>query len=109
MRDNPIAAHWHGRGRLGPVFWGWGVAVSTVVTAVFMILTAAGGTGFVLGQLLLLAFVPYTVWILVSVWRCAPNAPAEWQSVAARWLTVAWAINAFLLIVFVEIDLATAA
>lgn len=108
MSDNPIVAHWRGRGRLGTVFWVWGVAVSTAVTAVFLALTAAGGTGFVIGQLLLLAFVPYTVWILVSVWRCAPNTPVEWQAVAARWLTVAWAINAFFLIVFVEIDLAFA-
>ena len=53
---------------------------------------------------LLLAFAAYTAWILVAVWRCAANAPPFWGALA-RWLTVAWAANAALLIGFLEIDL----
>jgi len=108
MAGNPLTTHWRGEGSLATVFWGWGVVVSTIVTAAFVALTAAGGVAFALGQLLLLAFVPYTVWILVSVWRSAERAGTGWRAVAARWLTVAWAINAFFLIVFVEIDIALA-
>jgi hypothetical protein len=44
----------------------------------------------------------YTVWILVSIWRCAGNidspaplgVPRDVWSMLARRLTVAWAINA---------------
>jgi len=106
MTRNPLVAAWRGEASLGGVFWGWGVAVSTIVTAAFFLLTRAGGAGFMAGQLLLLAFVPYTAWILVSIWRCAETTAIEWHGIAARWLTVAWALNALMLIVFVESDLA---
>jgi hypothetical protein len=42
----------------------------------------------------------YSVWILVSVWRCADNVRTrpldqdpEFWSTLARWSTVAWALN----------------
>ncbi|MBN4664028.1 hypothetical protein H4F36_24735, partial [Escherichia coli] len=69
---------------------------------VWLALREDGGSP--LCQFLVLAFVTYTAWILVSIWRCAPNARRPYYGDMARALTVAWAINAALLIFFVEMD-----
>ena len=93
---------WNGEGRLAPLYWGWGVAASTVLAAVVAIPPLAGwvGAGWALfGVVVLMA---YTAWICISVWRSADNidsaAPlgidrAVWSGLA-RVLTVGWALNA---------------
>ena len=91
-----------GQGRLAPLYWGWGVAGSFLL-AFFVAwppLTGRAGLGWALATIALGAV--YTLWILVSIWRCADNiahpaplgAPREAWSWLARWLTVAWALNA---------------
>lgn len=62
---------WRGEQPLWKVFWVYGVAISSVLIAFYVI-------GFyvdriALRQVLLLCFAPYTAWILISVWRCANN------------------------------------
>lgn len=54
-------------------------------------------------QALLMLFIAYTVWILVSVWRCAETSDPHWRLIA-RCLTVAWAGNATLVVLFLQID-----
>lgn len=93
---------WHGRRPLGPIFWLYGVAVSWLVVMRYALAMRDGQL--LLQQVLLPCFAAYTVWILVSVWRCAANAPPIW-GVLARWLTVAWAVNAALVVGFLQIDL----
>lgn len=80
---------WHGREKLWIVFWAYGLFGSGAVLGIWLALTlialqiglvidpvkGGGGlygatTGLALGALLAL---PYTVWIAVSLWRCAPN------------------------------------
>jgi hypothetical protein len=100
-----IVDAWKGRDRLWRVFWLYGVLTSALITGVFLWLISSDTAGFGLRQLLLAAFVPYTAWILVSVWRCAFNARNEVWGHIARALTIAWAINASLLVVFAELDL----
>ncbi|MEP0764683.1 MAG: hypothetical protein HRF48_18295 [Chloroflexota bacterium] len=100
-----VLRYWQGRGPLWKVFWVYGVLTSAVVTALFMLLVRLEGDGFGLHQLLMLLFVPYTVWILVSVWRCAFNTENAYYGYLARAMTVAWAVNAALLVLFVELDL----
>jgi hypothetical protein len=51
-------------------------------------------------QLVLAALAPYTVWIVISVWRCAFNVEKPLYGHIARALTVSWAINAVLVLGF---------
>jgi hypothetical protein len=94
-----------GRAALGRVFWVYGVLVSSGLALLFLLAREAQRVD--VQQLLLLLLVLYTGLILVAVWRCAGPAPAPWGQVA-RALTVAWALNALLLIGFLQIELVVA-
>lgn len=98
----PELRAWHGVAPLGRVFWLYGVLVSAVLILVFVL--AIYQDRLALRQIVLLLFAGYTVWILVSVWRCAEHAEPRW-GVPARWLTVAWAGNAAMVVLFLQIDL----
>ncbi len=92
---------WYGLEPLWKVFWGYGVLASTVMAALYAI--ALFQQRIIVQQLLLIFFAGYTVWIIVSVWRCAQSAAPIWQTLA-RSLTVAWAANATLVVSFLELD-----
>lgn len=100
---NPIMHYWDGNGPLWKVFWIYGVATSLALAGLYWL--AMRDDMAWAQQILLLFFVPYTAWILVAVWRCAPNTGVERFGIVARGLTVAWAINAILLTLFLEFDL----
>jgi hypothetical protein len=95
-----LVTYWRGDGPLWRVYWLYGVLISTILAGIYA--TALANNSIWLQQLLLPIFVAYTGWIVVSVWRCAPNASQEIYTVLARWLTVAWAINAILLAGFLQ-------
>ena len=92
-------------GRLWLVFWIYGVLLSTIVTGVFVAQLATEDPIPGLKQVLIVAFIPYTVWILVSIWRSAFNVENELYGHMARALTIAWAINITLLIISAELGL----
>lgn len=100
----PELRAWHGAESLGKVFWGYGVCVSAVFALLYVLAMYEGRL--IAQQLMLFGFAGYTAWILVSVWRCAANAHPFWGLVA-RWLTVAWAGNTVLVLVFLQLDLVT--
>lgn len=100
-----VTKAWKGKEPLWRVFWLYGVLTSALVTAVFLWIVATDVESFGLRQLLLIVFVPYTAWILVSIWRCAFNVGAEIYGHLARWLTVAWALNAAFLVISAELDM----
>lgn len=89
-----------GRAALGRVFWVYGVLVSAGLALLFVLARQAERAD--LQQLLLLLFPAYTAAILVAVWRCGEHA--AW-GVVARALTVAWALNTLLLLLFLQIEL----
>lgn len=93
---------WNGDADLATVFWFYGVLTSSIL----MIFYAA--TIYLLHpvaeQLLLICFALYTVWILVSIWRCSLATDTFW-SLLARFLTIAWAGNAAMLLVFRQFEL----
>ena len=99
---NPITRYWHGKGRLAPLYWLWGVAGSILLAVLVAGPPLAGlaGPGWALAGIAVGAV--YTLWILVSIWRCAENiahpaplgAPREAWTWLARVLTIGWAINA---------------
>ena len=94
-----------GRGeeRLWKVFWIYGVVVSSGVVGVYI--AAFDDAHVLLRQILLPCFAAYTAWILVSVWRCADNTNERFWGTLARFLTVAWAGNAALIVLFLQINL----
>lgn len=94
---------WRGEQPLWKVFWVYGVVASGVLITFYVIAFYADRIA--LRQVLLLCFAPYTAWILVSVWRCANNTQERIWSLFARLLTVAWACNTILIVVFLELNL----
>jgi hypothetical protein len=99
----PELSAWRGRQPLWKVFWLYGVAVSSALIAIYYLAFLADAVA--LRQILLLCFAPYTAWILVSIWRCSNNAREQYWRMLARFLTVAWALNAALIVIFVEMNL----
>jgi hypothetical protein len=95
---------WHGEEPLWKVFWGYGVLTSAILATIYAV--AIYNAHLVLQQVLLLCFVAYTIWILISVWRCAENTQEKFWGLLARFLTVAWAGNTIMIITFLQIDLA---
>ncbi len=93
---------WRGEMALWRVFWGYGVLASSALIALFASAISLGQRA--LQQGLILVFAGYTVWILVAIWRCAPNALPYWGNLA-RWLTMAWALNAAFVLAFLQLDL----
>ncbi|ESR23425.1 hypothetical protein [Lutibaculum baratangense] len=99
---DPELKAWQGRAPLWRVFWLHGVGVSACLLAV--ILFALHDGRFLQLQIALIAFLAYTAWLLVAVWRCTRNAAPFWGDFA-RVLTVSWAANACALSIFLEIEL----
>jgi len=93
---------WQGRMSLPVVFWGYGVAVSMALAILHATALDAGQLAF--QQVLILISAAYTVWILVAIWRGAPNASPFWGTLA-RWLTVAWGLNTALVLFFLQLEL----
>lgn len=96
---------WHGEQPLWKVFWVYGVATSGVLITFYVIAFYVDRVA--LRQVLLLCFSFYTAWILVSVWRCANNTEERIWGLFARLLTVAWACNTIMIVVFVQFNLIT--
>ncbi|MBZ0147031.1 MAG: hypothetical protein K8F62_05735 [Pseudorhodoplanes sp.] len=94
---------WHGEQPLWKVFWIYGVATSVTIVALYVI--AFYDDRMALRQVLLPCFAAYTVWILVSVWRCASNTREPSWGTLARFLTVAWAVNTILVLTFLQLNL----
>jgi len=94
---------WRGEEPLWKVFWIYGVAVSCSVVAVYI--AAFDDAHVLLRQILLPCFAAYTAWVLVSVWRCADRTEEKFWGMLARFLTVAWAGNAILIVAFLQMNL----
>lgn len=92
---------WRGEMPLARVFWGYGVLLSLALAALTAMALLQGH--WLTCQLLLMAAAVYTVWIVVSVWRCAGRADPYW-GIFARWLTVAWALNAAMMLAFLQVE-----
>lgn len=93
---------WHGLLPLWRVFWGYGVLASSVMIGLYAV--AAIYRKAAVQQSLLIFFAVYTAWIVVAVWRCAENSEPHWRLIA-RCLSVAWAGNAIMVVIFLQLDL----
>ena len=99
----PELAAWRGQQPLWKVFWLYGVAASSALIALYLFAFLVDAVA--LRQIFVLFFAPYTAWILVSIWRCSNNVREPFWRMLARFLTIAWACNAILIIVFIEMNL----
>ena len=98
----PEVRAWRGEARLWTVFWLHGVLVSSVLIGFYV--SSIYRSEALLEQALLICFGVYTIWILFSIWRCSLAADPFW-GLLARWLTIAWAANAALVLFFRQLEL----
>ena len=91
----------HGNSPLWRVFWLEGVLASHVLFAGIVLSYATVGTPVLAAMLV--GFLLYTAWIMRRVWINAGNAANPAYGEGARYLTVAWALNAVLVSVFMAL------
>jgi len=104
MSANVARYYWRGEGPLWKVYWLYGVLGSNALALILLWLMQRGAMDSGWFQLVLLVLAVYTVWIVVSVWRCAFNVQNPLYGHMARALTVAWAINALFILGFLELQ-----
>jgi ABC-type sugar transport system permease subunit len=104
MSESIPSYYWRGHGRLWKVYWLYGVLGSNLLVLVVLLLMQRSAIGSAWFQVVLLLLAAYTVWIVVSVWRCAFNVENPLYGHMARALTVAWAINALMVLGFLELQ-----
>jgi hypothetical protein len=94
---------WRGQKPLGAVFWAYGVLVSAGLSGLFLLTQARDNLAG--QQMVILLLAIHTWWILGSIWRSAARANDNYLHGCARAMTLAWGINAVLLLGFLEVDL----
>jgi hypothetical protein len=104
MSENVASYYWRGHGPLSKVYWLYGVLGSNVLALILLVLMQRGTIDSAWFQIVLLLLAAYTVWIVVSVWRCASNVEKPLYGQMARALTVAWAINTLMVLGFLELE-----
>jgi hypothetical protein len=104
MTENVASYYWRGHGPLWKVYWLYGVIGSNLLALILLFLINRGALGSVWFKLALLLLAAYTVWIVVAVWRCAFNVENPLYGHMAKALTVAWALNAFLVLGFLGLQ-----
>lgn len=82
-----------GEGPLWTLFWLWGVALSWILFVLFGLIALAAGINWWLFSVVAAVMLPYTAWIVVSVWQCAFNVTNDLWGYIARCATVVWAFN----------------
>ena len=81
---------WRGERPLGVVFWGYYVVFFFTFLLSFGLLVAALPEPLRLIVVVpgVLFLLPYNVWILVSIWRCARNSKPIWKVLARIWVVM---------------------
>lgn len=90
---NVVTYYLGGQGPLWRVFWLWGVVVSWVLFAAFLAAVRAFGITWGLFLVSGIVMLPYTVVTLAAVWQCAYNCRNTFWGLAARGLTLVWALS----------------
>ncbi|MCC7346650.1 MAG: hypothetical protein IT538_04560 [Variibacter sp.] len=99
----PEIKAWRGERPLWIVFWVYGAAASTAFGLLYI--RSLFGQHILLEQALLPSFAAYTFWVIVSLWRSsAPISNTLWGALA-RQVAVVWALNAILMVTFLQIEL----
>lgn len=88
-----VVTYIQGRGPLWKIFWIWGVALSWVLFALFMLAAWLAGVNWFVFVITAMVMVPYTAWVIVSVWECSFNVENPVWGWVARALTGFWVMN----------------
>ena len=85
--ENFLSSGWRGYFSLWEMFWRYYLVGRVIALAIAGILVVTMGfLGWFLG---FLVWVPYWVWSLAALWRCAPNTPWPFLALVARvWVYV---------------------
>lgn len=87
---NLIKKSWRGEHSLGVIFWGYYVGFTVIYIICLTALVTASPSP--LDLILLIAgslfLIPYGIWILVSIWRCAKNSSFVWKLLARAWIVI---------------------
>jgi hypothetical protein len=105
MSESVASYYWRGHGPLWKAYWLYGVLGSNVLAIILFWLIKRGSLATLWSQIVLALLAAYTVWIVVSVWRCAFNVEKPLYGHMARALTVAWALNASMVLGFLQLQL----
>ncbi len=98
MNTQSLPVEPRGRTRLWIAFWIYGVLFSQAFFGA--ILYFYRRVDAVALALMLAAFLLYTAWIMRTIWVDALNVRNDMWGYLARWLTVAWALNAVMVSIF---------
>ena len=71
-RSHSLKAYWNGEARLLSAYWGLGVGVNSLFSAMYILLSTGQ-----FAHLLLIVWVPYLLFAYVSIWQCADNT--DWK------------------------------
>lgn len=93
MIANVVMYYLRGEGPLWKLFWLWGVVGSWILFALFLLAVQTWGITWGLVVVSGVVMMPYSVWILASVWQCAQNVNNDLWGNLARFLTLVWALN----------------
>lgn len=93
MIANVVMYYLKGEGPLWKLFWLWGVLGSWILFGIFILAVQNFGITWPLVIVSGIVMLPYSVWVLASVWQCALNVRTYFWGNLARFLTVIWALN----------------
>jgi hypothetical protein len=89
-----LEAFWRGQVPLVSAFWDWGVLVGLLVHAAgagAFLWAVSENASLAVKTLVFAAPIPYSLFVLVAVWRsAAAYAGPPWRAKAARWAIVVW-------------------
>lgn len=95
-RPQSLIAHWEGKASLASAYWLVGV-LGSAVFSVFFKLAAHPAAHSIAGLLIFIAYCPYAIFALVSIWRCAWNSSWRVWGYIARALVV---VNGLMLLFY---------
>lgn len=100
---DPEVRTWRGEQPLWIVFWGYGVLANVGFAMLYALCLYLDRIG--LQQALLLCVAGHTSWTLVALWRSSTGKLNTLWGALTRQLTVAWAVNAILVLGFLQLGL----
>ena len=86
FKNEIINDMWNGYLDLWMAYWVFGVFLGGVLVFILVLLFGKAGA---------LLFLPYNIWVTVSIWRCAPNTEWLGWTYIARILSVFGALSVF--------------
>jgi hypothetical protein len=79
-----ITLYWSGRGKLWKIYWMYGTFVGWLLVPIYILAARSG----IPVRAISGALLPYRVWVVVSIWRCAFNSESRTWGYVARILAV---------------------